>query len=762
MACFNCPSHQFRYKEVATVGKGDCELLLVGDYPRDVDNISGYPFTGSEYQFLWDLLAQIGVSYYVTYLMKCVPVDPVTKRYTRPTWDIYGTCYETRFIQEVEHLKPKLVLFLGQNALEMFLREPSKIAPYRGFPKSVTIGNHETRMLATYSPTFILRSDTKDINVKQFHEDIVSACRYAQGTADDIQTITVNVDQLERLIDIWVEDSNIEYVAYDTESNGLDPLVPGSKITSLSVAVDEYVGYNIFLYHPELDISDDTRTRIRDAVEVLLTSKKVVAHHAKHEHRFTKVVFGFTPNIVEDTMYMSFILYLADPTISHGLKYLSGRFAGMPPWEEYTSRYLDLFKTLRRNKTIDDDKIIKWLEEYSDIDLESEDIMRFYSIIHDPDYPIKQQDSEDTDIYMWMIPVRVLEKYAGYDAVAPLRLMKVFKPQINSDEGLVRAYNLMVKGAETFANVELHGVRINDIDLWTNIYDEKLSESLDDLRQYPEVRKFEQDNGEIYNPNSTKHSTEVFYKNFKFPVLGTTGKGNPSLAEPTLLDLIKHYQGKEGAENNRRENFLITFREYKKLGKIMSSYLVGLRRYIRPNDAFDGHTCEYLPTKRAGEEYLMMHPGYSLHGTDCVVAGTQISTEYGKISIELLAECDTPERGFYPIKHVRVFDGEEFRYPLYFYYGGLRDTLKIKAGHHHEITCTPEHPLWVEYQGWVQAQDLKVGDPLRVYMEDHQGYSLEQVRSIEYAGIQEVYDITMDEEVGDDRRYESDDIDAGD
>lgn len=742
-SCFNCISYEFRYKEIQTVGSGNCDLLLVGDYPRDVDNISGYPYTGSEYQFLWKLLSQLGVSYYVTYLMKCIPVDPRTRRYLKPDWDMYGTCYETRFVKEVEELKPKVIVFLGQTALEMHLREESKIAAYRGTPKVVTIGSHQTSIMATYSPSYIARNDVNEINVKQFYQDIVSASRYANDSINEVKTITISVDQLEKIVDIWLSNSDIEYVAYDTETNGLDPLVKGAKITSFSLAVDEKVGYNIFLYHPELEISDETRERIRVAAERLLTTKKVVSHHAKHEHRYTKVIFRFTPNIVEDTMYMSFILYLADPTISHGLKYLAGRFAGMPPWEEYIERYVDLFKVLNRNKTIDDKKIESWISDYSDIDLLPEDIERFYTIIKDPDYYIKQAESADTDIYMWMVPVRVMERYAGYDAVAPLKLMKVFKPPIDSDEGLAKAYRMMIKGAETFANVELHGVRVNDIDMWTKIYAQKLDQGLADLRSYPEVLKYEVTSGEEYNPNSTKQSAEIFYKLFRFPVKGTTGKGNPSLAETVLIDLIKHYQDKEDEESKRRTSFLLSFREYKKLGKIMSSYLIGLRRFIRVNDAFDGHTCEYLPPKVEGEKYLVMHPGYLLHGTDCVIAGTKVLTEFGELPIEYLASHRLEGVGFSPVKNIKVFDGDEYRYPMYFYFGGYREVLTVRAGHNYEITCTPEHPLYVEYRGWVQSKDLKKGDILRVYTSDSQ-YSSEQVVSVEHAGFQEVYDLTMD------------------
>ena len=622
--CNACKLTECAYQQIQTSGNSEeCELLIVSDYPRADDDITGYPLSGAQYGFLWDLLNQIGVKYQVTDLIRCIPIDKYSRRYRKPDLEEYTTCLKEKFEADVERLKPKCILALGQAPLDVLvyngyisdaeIKTNNAIKCFRERSHNAYIRGQDITFLATYHPSYIANNDNEQI-YNRFIEDVVYACRHAmkERSKGKYKSITINVNQLERIVDIWCNDPNIEVVGFDTETNGLNPLIKGAKITSFSLSVDGKTGYNIFLYHPEMnDITDDDRARIIAAAKKLLTKKQVVAHHAKHEHRYTKVLWGFTPNIVDDTMYMSYILFLAYPGIKHGLKFLAGRFLAMPPWEEYMDEYKEIFAALKRRKHLDDTKVQELVEDFGPyLGVTSEDIYRFWSIIKDPNYYIKQEESDENDVLMWMVPARVMNDYAGMDAIATLLLRQVFKPLIDADDGLKRAYAMMVKGAEAFANMELKGLRIVDIDRWTNIYQEKLDKNLEILRNFDEVKQFELENNTEFNPASAKHNTEVFFSKFRFPVKGTTAKGDPSTSETVLIDLIKEYREKEGED--RRLEFLNTFREYKKLKKLMTAYLVGLRKFIHDNDAFDGRKCQYVEVPR-GQADMHIHPGYLLH-----------------------------------------------------------------------------------------------------------------------------------------------------
>ena len=621
--CQSCKFSECAYQQVNTVGDlEECELLIVGDYPRQEDDVTGYPFSGSDYDFLWQLLNQVSVKYCCTYLMRCIPIDKNTRRYYKPEYTEYDVCYYMRFIKDVERLKPKCILALGQSALDIIVHHSEQIlnvtksvsiSDYRERAHDIIVGTWKTKLIGTYSALYALKAEN-DQFYNRFIGDVVYACRHAMIDRKVYRSKTISPQQFSRIVDIWCNDERVQYIGYDTESNGLNPWVEGSKITSFSVSADGVIGYNIFLYHPELDITDQDREMIISSAKKLLTTKKIVSHHAKHEHRFCKVCWGFTPNITEDTMYMAYILYMGYPGMSYGLKYLSGRFVQLPPWEETMDGYVSLFKAMKRVKSIDDARIDKWQLEFNYVDFTDEEAYKWFNILRDPDYYIRQAESASSDPFMWMVPTRVMEKYAGMDAIAPLQLMRVLKPIINKDKGLLNAYNLLVEAAEVFANIELKGLRLQDRNTWIDIYQDHLKTSLDKLRKYPEVKELEEDLGTEFNPGSSQQVQKLLFEYFHFPVKATTAKGAPSTGEPVIVQLIEEFQRLDDEESKRRTEFLLTYREYKKLGKMLSAYFQGLSRFAHMNDSFDGHECKFLPVP-IGENDEMIHPGYMLHGT---------------------------------------------------------------------------------------------------------------------------------------------------
>lgn len=628
--CMGCNLGNTAFHQIQTVGSGECELLLVGDYPKPEDDASGYPFTGAQYKFLWDLLNQIGVKYYVTYALKCIPIDAMNRRYFKPVSSTYEPCMKQVFEQEVAQLKPKVILTLGQAALEAVtgIRDAA-VGDYRERAFDIRVGEFDTKLLATYSPAYVADMD-KEVMYNRFIDDVVYACRHAMIHRHEgkYKSVTLTPDQFVRVAKIWVNDPSIEYVSYDTESNGLNPLIPGAKITSFSVCVEETTGYNIFMYHPEIETSDEDRSRVIAAARELLTTKKVISHHAKHEHRFTKVCWGFTPNITEDTMYMSYILHLAIPGISHGLKHLSGRFVTLPPWEEKMDRYRDLFKAIQRVKSIDDDKVAKWVDTYRDIDVTEDDIYRFWSVIKDPNYYIKHEESEsDKDVYMWLVPARVMEQYAGMDAIAPLLLTRKFKPQIEADPGLLESYTRMVRCADAFANIELHGCKLIDPDIWSDRYLEVMNKHIEYLKNHPAVLEYERETGKEFSPTSPKCMQTILYDKLKFPVLEYTGTGNPSAGEPALIALIKKMMEDYGEDtDDPRLDFLWHIRDYKKMQKIQNTYFIGLQKLCLER-CYDGVHDRWIdvPMDHSGKKRVML-TNYLLHGTDSGRASSNYHT----------------------------------------------------------------------------------------------------------------------------------------
>lgn len=748
--CVKCPMNSARKIQVDTVGSGPCELLLVGYGPNWTDANTRVPYTGNQYTWIWNLLSSINVSFYVTTLFKC----------RSNSVDIH--CLN-QFYEEVKILQPKCILFLGERTLTTVV-PGAKFADYREYSRKVdSLG--DARVLATYDPTFV--TEDNEMVYNRFIDDLVYACRHAAAyrTEGLYRSLTVTADQFHRIVNVWLNDPKIEYVSFDSESNGLDPLLNNLLITSFSVSVDGLTGLNIFLYHPELNISDAERSSIIADAKRLLTQKKVVAHHAKHEHRLIKVIWGFTPNITEDTMYMSYILYLSYPGISHGLKYLSGRFILMPPWEETLYRFVSMFKSLKRHKNLPSPEGLEdYVESVKDIaTLTKDDIVNFWDILHNPDYPMAAEQCDmNTDPYYWLVPHKIMERYAGMDAIAPLQLMYKFKPIIDNDPGLSKAYRLMVEGAESFANIELHGVRLVALDEWTRRYEQIIEETLAVLRSYKEVQDYEVENNTIFNPGSSKVLSDVMYDRMKFPVLDRTDKGAPRTNETVLIDMIKKYRdmcdaGTATEDDKVRLTFIETLRDYKKYAKIKSAYWEGLRSYIHQGKSFDGHRCKFYDIKgdidSKGRSDII-NPGYMLHGTDSVVAGTQVMTSNGLMNIEDLCErkdFSTIEKGFYPLadNNISVYDGEKWRTPLSFYYGGKRRVIKLITKDGGELVGTYEHPIYTD-KGWVPLSDLtKKHGIYRV--QDDQSVTITRLSRLEYLpSMVDVFDLVMDVPYGGD------------
>lgn len=630
MMCSNCSLCNTCMTQQTFVGNcttDDWELLVIDAYSRSEDDVNGYPISNPQYRFLWELLNQVGVKYMVTDLVRCVPTDTFTRRYRKPTPEEYDMCFKTHILPVLEKNPPKAILMIGQDVVD-YLVPGSKVGDLREKPHRATLGGKVVPMLATYHPYAAYKDlqDGKEVMYNRFTEDVVYACRHAFVGKVDRKTITITPQQFSRVVDIWCNDPTIEYVSYDTESNTLDPHLHGAKITSFSVAVNSEIGYNIMMYHPEMpEITDEDRSIAIQAAKKLLTTKKVVVQHAKHEHRMAKMLWGFTPNITDDTMYMVAVLYQDYPGMLHGLKFLAGRFAQMPPWEEYTHLYSNLFKKINQVKNLDDGWVKKLQEDYEYLNLSEEEILNFRSIIKDPNYYIKHEKSATDDVFYWLIPKRHLEAYAGMDAIAPLEVMKALKPKIDADPGFKRIYEMLMGSAEAFANMELKGLRVVDLEYWTERYKKEVDAALQVIRSYPEVQRFEAVKGEPFNPNSTDHNAEVFFNFMGFPVQGRTAKGKPSMSEDNLKALVKIYTDKEvrSDEDERMLNFLMNFRKYKKLNKVLSTYFIGLRRFMQVNTDYDGVECKPLGND-PGEEIVCIYPQYKL---DTVATGRIASVE---------------------------------------------------------------------------------------------------------------------------------------
>ncbi len=151
-ACTACPLHNARDKTVFGVGDENADWLFVGEGPGADDDLNGEPFVGQAGRLLDNMLAAMklrrGQNVYIANVVKCRPPNN-----RNPEAAEVAQC-EPYLHRQIEMIRPRLIIALGQvAAVNLLKREASisslrgKIHDYRGIP-----------MIVTYHPAYLLRT----------------------------------------------------------------------------------------------------------------------------------------------------------------------------------------------------------------------------------------------------------------------------------------------------------------------------------------------------------------------------------------------------------------------------------------------------------------------------------------------------------------------------------------------------------------------------------------------------------------------------
>ncbi|MPQ76558.1 DNA polymerase I [Hydrogenovibrio sp. JE_KL2] len=161
------------------------------------------------------------------------------------------------------------------------------------------------------------------------------------------------------------------------------------------------------------------------------------------------------------------------------------------------------------------------------------------------------------------IPLEQASPYAAEDADITLRLHFALWPQLKNDEGPCRVFSdIEMPLLTVLAKTERNGVLIDKQMLADQSYE--IGEKLIELEQQAHLIA-----GTPFNLNSSKQLQEVLFDRLNLPVLKKTPKGQPSTAEPVLVQL---------ADEGHELPTLIL--EYRSLAKLKSTYTDSLPKQI--------------------------------------------------------------------------------------------------------------------------------------------------------------------------------------
>lgn len=113
-------------------GNPDAELVFVGEAPGKNEDLQGKPFVGAAGKFLNEMLEMIGLKREDIYITNIVKYRPPDNRDPEPD---EKKAFLPFLREQMEVIKPKLIVTLGRHSMEVLLPPGLRISAVHGQPK---------------------------------------------------------------------------------------------------------------------------------------------------------------------------------------------------------------------------------------------------------------------------------------------------------------------------------------------------------------------------------------------------------------------------------------------------------------------------------------------------------------------------------------------------------------------------------------------------------------------------------------------------
>jgi uracil-DNA glycosylase len=151
-ACTRCKLHTLGRKQVVFgVGNPNADLMFVGEAPGADEDIQGEPFVGRAGQLLTKIIEAIGLTRDSVYIANVIKCRPPGNRNPEP--DEVDQC-EPFLFQQIDIIKPKVIVALGKFAAQSLLRTSEPITRIRGREYKY----RDAILMPTYHPAYLLRN----------------------------------------------------------------------------------------------------------------------------------------------------------------------------------------------------------------------------------------------------------------------------------------------------------------------------------------------------------------------------------------------------------------------------------------------------------------------------------------------------------------------------------------------------------------------------------------------------------------------------
>lgn len=545
-------------------GSDDPLLIAVGEAPGADEDDQGVPFVGRSGKLLRKALGELledDPEKYVrfTNVVRCRP--PSNKITAKSINFCKGFA-----LDDIKKYSPDVVLLFGNSPLKAVLGKTG-ITNWNG----VVVREDEAVYIPLFHPAYILRNSSA---MDDWLEGMAQAVEIMLGE-EEIEEVPDPIYEFPTtawdLLEMKDSLATKEWIAYDTETNTLDPADENAKIVAISIS-DGEITYAFPVDHPESHWTIGDEKVLKKAVKDILLGhdEKIIGHNLKFDLKHTINHFGFAFMSGGDSMLASHMIDSRKGI--HSLKQQAGKRLGMYDYD-------------------------RELQDY---------------IVDNPKANPKKGGNYGN------IPLTILLPYAAMDADATFRLYKLLYGML-SDKQKVFYDEVLIPASDVLAHMEYTGITVDSYiaDRYKKIYEmrqeELYEEILEDhlmseavgilqdrsdkkmiLSMYPyeltdaktvelydgnhsanfyEITedRIKYDDGDMkrnrkrpiifFNPNSAHHLRVLYFEVYGMPIHKETESGLPSTDKEALIPLLKDYP------------IVVKIRYFKILGKAVSTYL---------------------------------------------------------------------------------------------------------------------------------------------------------------------------------------------
>jgi len=150
--CTRCKLHRLGRRQIVFgVGNPQADLMFVGEGPGHEEEVQGIPFVGRAGQLLTKIVEAIGLTRDDVYIANVIKCRPPENR--NPEQDEVETC-EPFLFQQIDIIKPKVIVALGTFAARALLRTLDPISRMRGRVYEY----RGAKLVPTFHPAYLLRN----------------------------------------------------------------------------------------------------------------------------------------------------------------------------------------------------------------------------------------------------------------------------------------------------------------------------------------------------------------------------------------------------------------------------------------------------------------------------------------------------------------------------------------------------------------------------------------------------------------------------